>query len=96
MSLVRIRLGVRIAAGVIGVLALATAGCSIQLAAQHRGPVDDAVVFRGLALVVIVAGVWVIVEVVVGGFEQIARTTRERYERLQSEAPDAYAIAGQA
>ena len=91
MSLVRIRFGVRCAAAVIIVVTLSVGGYAVRVAHADVGSMIDRFTF-----VAVIAFGWILVEVVVGGFEQVARTTRERYEKLQAEAPDAYAIAGQA
>lgn len=96
MTLGRIRCGVRIAAGVICVPATLYSVAAAVAARRDDVDLDGASVMRGILLAVFVAGVWVITEAIVGGFEQVQRTTRERYERLQAEAPTAYAIAAQA
>jgi len=85
------RFGVRIGAGAIGALAFAYGGSAVQ-----QGHTDDAFIMRGLTFVLIVAGIWIITETIVGGFEEIARRTQARYDRLEQLQPNAYAIAGQA
>lgn len=96
VTLSRIRCGVRIAAGVIAVLTVAYGASVIQAAVRHDEDLDGSAVRWSLAILVIDAGVWVLAEIIAAGFEQVQRTTRERYERLQAEAPTAYAIAAQA
>ena len=91
MSLTHIRLGVRIVAGCVGALSFAYGGSSVA-----HGHTEDAFIMRGLTFVMIVAGIWVITEAIVGGFDEIARRTQARYDRLEQLQPNAYAIAGQA
>jgi hypothetical protein len=82
---------VRVGGAVIGAVVLAYGGSSVQ-----RGHTDDVHVTRWLTLVLIVTGIWVLTEAIVGGFEQVARMTRERYDQLEQAAPNAYAIAAHA
>jgi len=87
----RIRFGVRVGAGCFGVTAAGYGGYAVR-----HGHTDDAFIMRGLTLVLIITGIWVITEAIVGGFEEIGRRTQERYDRLEQLQPNAYAIAGQA
>lgn len=96
MSLRRIRCGVRVAAGIIGLVAGAYGASAVQTALQDDGDLDGAAVTRDLVLVMVVAATWVVVEAIVGGFEEIARRTQERYDELEKRQPDAYSIAAQA
>ena len=90
MSLTHIRLGVRIAAAFIGLMSFAYGGSAVA-----HGHTGDEFVMRGLTFVLIISGIWVITEAIVGGFEEIARRTQERYDRLEQLQPTALAIAGQ-
>jgi hypothetical protein len=91
VSLTRIRFGVRVAAVVVALASLAGGGYGIGVA--H---VDAATVLDGLAFVAVVAIGWAVIEAVVAGFEEIKATTRERYEQLERQRPDAYAIVAHA
>lgn len=95
MSLKGIRRGVQIAAGTIAVVTVAYAASVIQAAAEHHGDIDGPAFRWGMTTLIILGGVWIITEVIVSGFEQVQRTTRERYDKLQAEQPNAYAVAGQ-
>jgi hypothetical protein len=75
MSPKHIRCGVRAAAAVIGIVAASVGGYAVSYdQATFAG------VMEGLTFVLLVAGIWAIVEVIVGGFER---------------QPSAYAVAAQ-
>lgn len=96
MTLCRIRLWVRAAAGTIGLVAAAYGGSAVQSAVQSDRELDGSLVRWSVTSLMILGGIWIIVEAVIAGFEEIRARTQERYDRLEQQQPDAYAIAGQA
>lgn len=96
VTLCRIRLWVRAAAGTIGLVAAAYGGSAVQSAVQSDRELDGSLVRWSVTSLMILGGIWIIVEAVIAGFEEIRARTQERYDRLEQQQPDAYAIAGQA
>lgn len=96
VTLCRIRLWVRITAGSIGLVAAAYGASAVQSAAEGDRDLDGNLIRWSVTSLMILGGIWIIVEAVIAGFEEIRQRTQERYDRLEQQQPDAYAIAGQA
>jgi hypothetical protein len=86
----RLRCGVRVAAATIGLIAAGYGGYVLD-----RGGSQFTEVMEGLTFILVVAGIWVIVEAIVGGFEQVRKTTQDRYDQLEAKHASACAIAAQ-
>ena len=88
MSLSRIRSLVRIAAGVFGAVAVVYGGSSVRAGDAYRFQL-------ALFFLLIIVATWAVVETIAAGFDQVGRTTKERYDQLEKLRPTAYAIAAQ-
>lgn len=85
-----LRCGVRVAAGVIGLVCFGYGCYSVKL-----GDPQFAEVMEGLTFILLLAIGWVVVEAVIGGFEQLQRASQTRYELLAAAQPNACAVAAQ-
>ena len=99
MSLTHLRCGVRAVAGTVGVASLITGGYALS-----NGHANFADVMEGLTFILLVAGVWVLVEGVVGGFIRlearqasacaVAAQTVLAMTQQQDDTADAEGVAG--